>query len=111
MTDDDLLSAGTITSASSAGLAVMVNRQDAIRSWESITSVGAAIVHHGPARIFVLAIGFDDVRTFVISEFEPVWPQMVELLHVHLPGAEPFSSWAPKLIEKPGVVVLYERGM
>ncbi|MDB5575592.1 MAG: hypothetical protein JWR80_768 [Bradyrhizobium sp.] len=57
----------------------------------------------------VLSIGFDDHRTFVVAEIERGWTSIVNQLHAHLP-VEPFSSWAPRLIEQPGVVELYEAG-
>jgi hypothetical protein len=108
-TDNDLLSRNVITSATADGIVVQVNGRDELRPWSSVTSAGATIVDHADAKIFVLAIGFDDVRTFVIGEIEAAWPQMVELLHTRLPSVEPFSSWGPKLLATPGVVDLFDR--
>lgn len=85
-TDNDLLARNVITSASADGIAVEVNGRDDLRPWDSVTSIGATIVNHGEAKIFVLAICFDDVRTFVVGEIEAAWPQMVEFLHTCLPG-------------------------
>jgi hypothetical protein len=108
-TDNDLLSRNVVISASAVGISVEVNGRDEFRSWESITSAGATLVKHGDANIFVLAIGFDDERTFIIGEIETAWPQMVELLHTRLSGVEPFSSWGPRLLAKPGITALFER--
>ena len=107
--DDALLSRNVITSASTDGIAVQVNGRVEVRPWDRVTSAGATIVAHGPATIFVLAICFDDIRTCVIGEIEAAWPQLVELLHTRLPGVEPFDSWGPRLLAKPGVAALFER--
>lgn len=107
--DDDLLRRNIISAASRDGLTVEVNGQNQLRSWDSITSVGATIVSHGEAKIFVMAIALDDVRTFVVGEIEPAWPLLIALLHVCLPEVEPFSSWGPRLLAEPGVVDLFER--
>ena len=107
--DEDLLSRNIIASASVDGLTVMVNGREVFRPWHSITAASATTVTHGDARIFVLAIVFDDQRTFVLAEIEAAWAQMVELLHTCLPGVEPFPSWAPKLRAEPGVATLFER--
>lgn len=109
-TDNDLLSRNVITSVSPAGFGVQINGQNEFRPWDSVTSAGATIVDHGDAKIFVLALSFDDVRTFVLGEIEPAWPQLVELLHTCLPGVEPFTSWGPRLLAAPGVAALFERG-
>lgn len=108
-TDDDLLSRNVISSASTDGVIVIVNGAEELRPWETVTAVSATTVEHGGARIFVLALAFDDVRAFVLGEVETAWPQMVEHLHVGLPGVEPFSSWGPKLLAEPGVLELFER--
>lgn len=108
-TEDDLLSRNAITAASVDDIAMLVNGREEVRPWERITSVGATIVRHGPGSIFVLAIVFDDVRTFVIGEIEPAWPQLVDLLHTRLPGVEAFTSWGPRLLKEPGVANLFER--
>ncbi|MDB5580969.1 MAG: hypothetical protein JWR80_6145 [Bradyrhizobium sp.] len=108
-TEGDLLSRSAVIAASIDGIAVEVTGRSEVRPWDSITSVGATLVHHGEAKIFVLAISFDDVRTIVIDETNIAWPHMVELLHTCLPGVEPFTSWAPKLLAKPGVIELFDR--
>jgi hypothetical protein len=108
-TDNDLLSRNVITSASTDGFTLEVNGEEESRPWKSVTSAGATIVKHGEANIFVVAIVFDDVRTFVIGEIEAAWSSVVELLHTCLPGVEPFSSWGARLLESPGVVNLFDR--
>lgn len=107
--EPDLLARCYLTSASADGLIAVVNGTAEMRTWSSITSAAATIVEHGGSNIFVLAIAFDDGRTFVVGEIEPAWPSIVEHLHVQLPDVEPFSSWGPRLIESPGVVNLLGR--
>ena len=104
--DPDLPDRCYLTSASEDGLVAIVNGKPETRPWSSITSVGATIVEHG-ANIFVLALSFDDLQTFVVGEIEPAWASIIERLHIRLRGVEPFSSWGPRLIETPGVVDLY----
>jgi hypothetical protein len=106
---EDFFDQGMIKSASKAGLNAVVSGRDEVRPWGSVTSVGATIVTHGPANIFVLAIAFDDMRTFVIGEVEQAWSQVIEHLDTCLPIMRPFASWAAQLLEHPGVVSLYER--
>lgn len=107
--DEDLLSRNIIASVSIDGLTVLVNGKEAFRSWHNITAASATTVKHGDANIFVLAIVFDDLRTFVLAEIEAAWAQMVELLHTCLSGVEPFTSWGPNLLAEPGVAALFER--
>ncbi|MEG3147167.1 hypothetical protein U1839_21150 [Sphingomonas sp. RT2P30] len=109
-TDNDLLTRNVIASASADTIAVEVNGREEIRSWDSVTSAGATFVNHGEAKIFVIAIAFDDGRTFVVGEIDTGWPQVIEFLHVGLPGVEPFTSWGPRLLAEPGVVALFDRG-
>lgn len=109
MEPDDLLSHNFISSASADGLAVTINGTREFRPWDRVIAASATTVKHGPADIFVLAIVFDDVRTFVLGEIEAAWSQMVELLHACLPGVEPFTSWGPQLLTEPGVLNLFER--
>lgn len=105
--DPDLLARNYLASASSDGLAAVINGKPEMRTWSSITSADATLVEHGGSNIFVLALAFDDGRSFVVGEVEPAWPSIIEALHVQLPGVEPFSSWGPRLIDTPGVVSLY----
>lgn len=105
--EPDLLARCYLTSASPAGLTAIVNGETETRAWSSITSVGATIVEHCGANIFVLALSFDDLRTFVAGEIEPAWTPVIEQLHLQLPGVEPFALWGPRLIETPGVVNLF----
>jgi hypothetical protein len=105
--EPDLLVRCYLMSASPTGLVAVVNGETETRPWSSIMSVGATIVEHGAANIFVLALSFDDARSFVVGEIEPAWASIVEHLHVQLPNVEPFSSWGPRLIENPGVVDLF----
>lgn len=98
-TDPDLRARNVITSASSEGLVAIINGTTELRRWNTVTAVGATIVEHTGAQILVLSIAFDDTRNFVVGEVEPGWTSIVEHLHVSLPGVEPFTSWAPKLIE------------
>jgi hypothetical protein len=107
--ESELLSRNAITSASADGVSAEVNGEKSFRSWDCVTSVGATIVPQGDANIFVLAVVFDDMRTFVAGESEAVWPQMLDHLHASLPGIEPFSSWGPKLVAEPGAVALFDR--
>jgi hypothetical protein len=105
--EPDLLARCYLTSASPEGLMAIVNGETETRPWSSITSAGATIVEHGGSNIFVLALSFDDTRSFVVGEIEPAWTSIIEHLHGQLPGVEPFSSWGPRLIETPGVVSLF----
>jgi hypothetical protein len=105
--EPNLLARCYLASASPDGLIAVVDGKPEMRTWSSITSAGATIVEHGAANIFVLALSFDDTRSFVIGEIEPAWASIVQYLHVQLPGVEPFASWGPRLIENPGVVSLY----
>jgi hypothetical protein len=107
-TDPDLLSRNVITGASPEGLVAIINSAHELRPWNTVTAVGATIVEHAGAQILVLSIAFDDTRNFVVGEVEPGWTSIVEQLHLSLPGVEPFTSWAPRLIESPGVVELYD---
>ncbi len=107
-TDPDLLSRNVITSASPDGLVAIINGTTEVRAWDTVTAVSATIVEHGGAQILVAAIEFDDGRHFVVGEIEPGWTSIVEQLHLGLPGVEPFTSWAPRLIDRPGVVELYD---
>ncbi|MDB5726720.1 MAG: hypothetical protein JWQ16_3474 [Novosphingobium sp.] len=105
--ETDLRARCYLTSASPAGLVAIVNGKPETRPWSSITSASATIVEHGGSNIFVLAMLFDDGRTFVVGEIEPAWASTIDQLHGQLPGVEPFASWGPRLIESPGVVNLY----
>jgi hypothetical protein len=108
-TDDDLLSRNVISAASTDGVVVIVNGAEHLRPWETVTAASATTVERGDARIFVLAIVFDDTRAFVVGEVEAAWSQVVEHFHVCLPGVEPFSTWGPKLLEEQGVLDLFDR--
>ncbi len=106
-TEADLLARCHLVSACATGLTVIIEGKSETRAWSSINSAGATIVEHGGTDIFVLALSFNDLRTFVVGELEPAWTPIIEQLHIHLPGVEPFASWAPRLIETPGVVNLF----
>jgi hypothetical protein len=108
-TDDELLSRNVISAASTDGLVVIVNGAEQIRPWDTVTAASATTVERGDARIFVLAIVFDDVRTFVLAEIEAGWSQVVEYFHLCLPGVEPFSTWAPRLLAEQSVLDLFDR--
>ena len=107
--DEDLLQRNPIIGASPAGIAVQVNGQDEIRTWDRVTTISVAPVKHGEATIFVMGVGFDDTRVFVLGEIEPGWAELVEQLPIGLPGVEDFSAWGPRLLAAPDVLNLYER--
>jgi hypothetical protein len=105
--EPDLLARCYLTSASPEGLTAVVDGKSEIRSWSSITAAAATIVEHVGSNIFVLAVEFDDGRTFVTGEVEPAWASIIEQIHFRVPGVEAFSTWGPGLIENPGVVNLF----
>ena len=108
-TDDDLLSRNIISSVSTDGVVVIVNGAEHLRSWNTVTAASATTVERGDARIFVLAIVFDDARAFVVGEVDAAWSQVVEYFHLCLTGVEPFSAWGPRLLARPGVRELFDR--
>jgi len=108
-TDKDLLNRNVILSASPSGITVQVNGKEELLAWDNVAMASATIVEHCGANIFALAILFDDVRTFIIGEVDAAWPQVIENLPSCLPSVEPFSSWGPKLLAEPALMVLFER--
>lgn len=97
----------TIVGIEDAGLRVSVGERAELRSWSTIDNITAALVPNGDASIFVLAVGFHDERVLVLAEMEPAWREVVESLHLYLPGGEPFAEWGPRLLQSPGVAMLY----
>lgn len=97
----------TIVGIEDAGLRVSVGERAEVRPWPTIDVITAALVPNGDASIFVLAAGFLDGRALVLGEVEPAWREVIEALHLYLPGVEPFTEWGPRLVQHPGIVVLY----
>lgn len=109
MTETSAPSGGrnTIVGIEDAGLRVSVGERAELRSWSTIDNITVALVPSGDASIFVLAVGFHDGRVLVLGEVEPAWRKVAEPLHLYLPGVEPFAEWGPRLVQNPGVVMLY----
>ncbi len=49
-------------------------------------------------------------RVFMLSETEPAWSAVIDLLHAHVDDVEPFTAWGPRLIHEPTMIVVYESG-
>ncbi len=97
-----------ISGASADGLRVEINGAQSFAPWSTIDFISAAHVPRGQASFFLIGIEMNDGRVFMLSETEPAWSEVVDLLHIHLDHVEPFTQWGPRLIAEPADIVLYE---
>lgn len=100
-----------ISGASAEGIRVEINGAQSVVPWSSIELISAANVVHGLAAIFVIGFELHGGCSLMLSEIEPAWSEVVDLLHIHLDDVEPFAVWGPLMIAEPAVIVVYDSGI
>ena len=106
----------SIAAVSEAGLVLAIDGAERRVPWAAIESVAAGSASIGDGEIFVLALDIDiDIdennatRLLAVSETEKIWPELTRMLPIGLPAIDPFERWGAALVDKAGVITLYER--
>lgn len=100
-----------ITGASEAGLVGRVDGVIRDMPWTAITGIIAGLVQQAEIPRFVLALTLEDSsgsRSFLVGESEPVWVQLISVLHLGLPDVAPYARWGAALAAAPTVIDLFE---
>lgn len=93
-------------------VAVQLHQPDHLEwsiAWSDVERVTAFSSAGFIGDTIMLAIEAASARK-LLTEDHPCWRELVEALPEHLRGAEPFASWAVRLIANAQPVVVFERG-
>jgi hypothetical protein len=107
-----LAARNAVKAVSQDGLILATSGSERAASWATIGSVVASMTAIGDGEMFVLALDVDEgnaSRLITVAEIEKIWPDLTTMLPVGLPTIVPFEHWGAALVDKPGVVTLYER--
>lgn len=99
-----------VSGATADGLRLEIDGAQSVAPWSTIDSISAAHVPRGETSFFIMGIEMNDGRVFMLSETEPAWTAVVDLLHLHLDDAEPFTVWGPRLLAEAAMLIVYEHG-
>ncbi|WP_162928302.1 hypothetical protein [Sphingopyxis terrae] len=99
-----------LVSVSESGLSVRINGKRHSITWAKVSSIAAGASKRDGNLVFV-AIGIDGEdgeRSLIVGENDPIWIDLLALLHVCLPVA-PLEAWAAGIAAIPGAYTLYRR--
>ena len=66
--------------------------------WQEINHIYAVKTGQYIGDTLALVFGFSDETVFVLSEKDPAWASIVEVLSVKLPGCQRYATWSVELI-------------
>lgn len=99
-----------VAGVSEDGLSVTLDGEQRLISWAMVSGITGGVSKRDGNIVF-MAIGIDaedGERSLLVAENDPIWIDLVKLLHVGLPIA-PLEAWATGIASFPGAYTLYQR--
>lgn len=112
---DNLGRRNEVVDATEDGLELQIDGHAVTAAWSAVTGVSggrAKLDRKSGIWILVLAVEVETEnreRLFIVGETERAWLPRTSILHIALPGIEPFETWGPSLLTASAPLEIYAR--
>lgn len=108
--DDREDGATHIAGISEDGISMVIEGEQRLIGWSAVSGITSAVSKRDDDMVFVAITidAADGERCLLVAQDDPIWTELVELLHLCLPVA-PLDAWAAGTAAFPGAYTLYRR--